>query len=158
MADQAKMSQKRQLVAANFGQALKFLDWTIFGVFARSAELQCLKPPAGGVYRQLRARAQHRHPARQDGRAVPHPQRWSRHQLVVAFSAAIFGGIASYLNTWLSSRGSASVFTWYAIGMYVLTFLLILASKEIRGIALDKAGVTSGTEPDADEASKRLVR
>ncbi|GAA1844528.1 MFS transporter [Pseudonocardia ailaonensis] len=65
----------------------------------------------------------------------------------LAFSSAIFGGTAAYLNTWLTARGTPQIFTWYVIATAVATIILIAVSRETKGISLASVGRTNRATP-----------
>jgi MHS family alpha-ketoglutarate permease-like MFS transporter len=60
---------------------------------------------------------------------------------VTSLSAAVFGGTAPYLNTWLSAIGSHWIFTAYTVGLNVLATIAILFMPETKGADLQTSGV-----------------
>ncbi|RYF72376.1 MAG: MFS transporter [Comamonadaceae bacterium] len=56
--------------------------------------------------------------------------------LVSSLGAALFGGTAPYLNTWLTGLNMRSTFTTYTVVLNVVAVLLILTLRETRGIDL----------------------
>ncbi|WP_020500485.1 MFS transporter [Sciscionella marina] len=61
--------------------------------------------------------------------------------LAVSISAAIFGGTAPYLDSWLTARGFPEVFTGYAVVLALIGILALVRMPETKGIDL---GVHSG--------------
>lgn len=59
---------------------------------------------------------------------------------VTSLSAAVFGGTAPYLNTWLTSIGAHWVFTAYTVGLCILATIAVVTMPETRGISLRVAG------------------
>lgn len=62
--------------------------------------------------------------------------------LVSSVSAALFGGTAPYLNTWLSSIGLAWIFHIYLMGLGALALIAALVIKETKGVPLDEIGTS----------------
>lgn len=56
--------------------------------------------------------------------------------IAVSLAAAIFGGTAPYLNSWLTSRGTPDLFTWYVIVLALAVAVAAYFTRETRGIAL----------------------
>ncbi len=59
---------------------------------------------------------------------------------VTSLSAAVFGGTAPYLNTWLTSIGAHWVFTAYTVSLCILATVVVATMPETRGISLRVAG------------------
>lgn len=59
---------------------------------------------------------------------------------VTSLSAAVFGGTAPYLNTWLTSIGAHWVFTAYTVTLCALATIAVATMPETRGISLRVAG------------------
>jgi MHS family alpha-ketoglutarate permease-like MFS transporter len=57
--------------------------------------------------------------------------------LVTSLSAAVFGGTAPYLNTWLSSIGLSWVYMAYVVALGVMSCVGALLIRETRGIELN---------------------
>lgn len=62
--------------------------------------------------------------------------------LVSSVSAALFGGTAPYLNTWLSSIGLAWIFHIYLMGLGALALIAAFVIKETKGVPLDEIGTS----------------
>lgn len=60
-----------------------------------------------------------------------------------SIAVALFGGTAPYLLTFFSDRGMPAVFTWYALGLGLVSFLTILTLPETKGIDLRSDSVGS---------------
>ncbi|MCK0091573.1 MFS transporter [Rhodococcus sp. F64268] len=56
--------------------------------------------------------------------------------IAVSLAAAIFGGTAPYLNSWLTSRGTPDLFTWYVIVLALAVAAAAYFTQETKGIAL----------------------
>lgn len=68
--------------------------------------------------------------------------------IAVSLAAAIFGGTAPYLNSWLTSRGTPDIFTWYVIVLALVVAIAAAFTRETKGIALaGEPAVTSGNTP-----------
>ncbi|WP_430334424.1 MFS transporter [Rhodococcus sp. ACT016] len=67
--------------------------------------------------------------------------------IAVSLAAAIFGGTAPYLNSWLTSRGTPDLFTWYVIALGLSVAVAAFFTRETKGAAL-----TGGTADTAQQA------
>lgn len=56
--------------------------------------------------------------------------------IAVSLAAAIFGGTAPYLNSWLTSRGTPDIFTWYVIVLAAAVAIAAFFTRETKGIPL----------------------
>jgi MHS family alpha-ketoglutarate permease-like MFS transporter len=56
--------------------------------------------------------------------------------IAVSLAAAIFGGTAPYLNSWLTSRGTPDLFTWYVIVLALAVAAAAYFTQETKGLAL----------------------
>ncbi|WP_254699039.1 MFS transporter [Rhodococcus sp. SGAir0479] len=56
--------------------------------------------------------------------------------IAVSLAAAIFGGTAPYLNSWLTSRGQSELFTWYVVVLALSVAVAALLTRETKGMAL----------------------
>lgn len=63
--------------------------------------------------------------------------------IAVSIASAIFGGTAPYLNSWLTSRGAADLFTWYVVALALATAVTAYFTHETKGIDLTKEKETS---------------
>ncbi len=54
----------------------------------------------------------------------------------MSLAAAIFGGTAPYLNSWLTSRGMPDLFTWYVIVLALAVAAAAYFTQETKGLAL----------------------
>lgn len=59
---------------------------------------------------------------------------------VTSLSAAVFGGTAPYLNTWLTSLGKPEVFQIYLMVLGAVTLVTTFFIRETRGVRLEEAG------------------
>ncbi|MGW0042352.1 MFS transporter [Rhodococcus sp. NPDC003348] len=65
--------------------------------------------------------------------------------IAVSLAAAIFGGTAPYLNSWLTSRGTPDLFTWYVVVLALAVVAAAYFTRETKGIALtEETEVPSG--------------
>ena len=71
--------------------------------------------------------------------------------IAVSLAAAVFGGTAPYLNTWLTSRDSADLFTWYVVALALCVAVAAYFTRETKGTALTATHVPNpaATEPTA---------
>lgn len=56
--------------------------------------------------------------------------------IAVSLAAAIFGGTAPYLNSWLTSRGTPDIFTWYVIALALAVAVAAFFTRETKGVDL----------------------
>lgn len=63
--------------------------------------------------------------------------------IAVALAGAIFGGTAPYLNSWLTSRGTPDIFTWYVVALALATAVAAYFTHETKGIDLGDTRETS---------------
>lgn len=56
--------------------------------------------------------------------------------IAVSIAAAIFGGTAPYLNSWLTSRGTPEMFTWYVIALALCVVIATYFTPETKGKSL----------------------
>lgn len=67
--------------------------------------------------------------------------------IAVSLAAAIFGGTAPYLNSWLTSRGTPDLFTWYVVVLALSVAVAAALTRETKGMVLaaptDAPSVTS---------------
>jgi len=56
--------------------------------------------------------------------------------IAVSLAAAIFGGTAPYLNSWLTSRGTPDLFTWYVVVLALAVAVAAFFTRETRGAVL----------------------
>ena len=61
--------------------------------------------------------------------------------IAVSLAAAVFGGTAPYLNTWLTSRDSADLFTWYVVALALCVAVAAYFTRETKGTALTSTHV-----------------
>lgn len=67
---------------------------------------------------------------------VPTRYRTRTMGLCISLAAAVFGGTAPYLNTWLSGSGVGWVFSLYTIATCAISLIVVLTWKETKGIDL----------------------
>ncbi|MGW1678282.1 MFS transporter [Saccharopolyspora sp. NPDC002376] len=71
-----------------------------------------------------------------------------------SIAVALFGGTAPYLQTFFASQGMASAFTWYSIGLGLISGLVVLSLPETKGIDLkDKSVGQHGRRKELHEAT-----
>ncbi|RDI24848.1 hypothetical protein DEU38_11067 [Rhodococcus sp. AG1013] len=56
--------------------------------------------------------------------------------IAVSLAAAIFGGTAPYLNSWLTSRGTPDLFTWHVVTLALCVALAAFFTRETKGVLL----------------------
>ncbi|MGF7121507.1 hypothetical protein [Rhodococcus sp. BE178] len=56
--------------------------------------------------------------------------------IAVSLAAAIFGGTAPYLNSWLTSRGIPDLFTWHVVTLALCVALAAFFTRETKGVLL----------------------
>lgn len=66
--------------------------------------------------------------------------------IAVSLAAAIFGGTAPYLNSWLTSRGTPDLFTWYVVALALSVAIAAFFTRETKGTTL---GAPSSSTADA---------
>ncbi len=71
---------------------------------------------------------------------IPTGQRGTTVGLITSLGAALFGGTAPFLNTWLKTLDMQWAFTGYVVFLNALSVLLILTMRETRGINLKNIG------------------
>jgi MHS family alpha-ketoglutarate permease-like MFS transporter len=64
---------------------------------------------------------------------------------VTSLSAAVFGGTAPYLNTWVTAMGAHWIFTVYTMVLSAIAVVAVATMPETRGINLNEAGAQTGT-------------
>ncbi|MDH6677098.1 MHS family alpha-ketoglutarate permease-like MFS transporter [Rhodococcus sp. LBL1] len=71
--------------------------------------------------------------------------------IAVSLAAAIFGGTAPYLNSWLTSRGTPDLFTWYVIVLALAVAVAAFLTRETKGAVL-----TDGAADTAEKVAPNL--
>lgn len=66
--------------------------------------------------------------------------------VAVSIAAAIFGGTAPYLNSWLTSRGTPDMFIWYVIVLALAVAVAAYFSPETKGVELTDGADAAETE------------
>ncbi|MFE4498503.1 MFS transporter [Rhodococcus sp. NPDC056743] len=56
--------------------------------------------------------------------------------IAVSIAAALFGGTAPYLNSWLTARGTPDMFTWYVVALALCVVVATYFTPETKGVSL----------------------